>query len=56
MNLPTLQEFRHGVYDRLTRAADALFNTVDALLTETTASSFVDLSLSPFFERRWASL
>jgi len=40
----------------LTRAAGALFNTVDALLTETSASSFVELSLSPFFERGWASL
>jgi hypothetical protein len=40
----------------LTRAADALFNTVDALLTETIATSFVELSLSPFFERGWASL
>jgi DDE superfamily endonuclease len=56
MNLNTLNEFRHEVYGSLTRAAGALFNTVDALLTETSASSFVELSLSPFFERRWASL
>lgn len=56
MNLNTLNEFRHGVYDSLTRAAGALFNTIDALVTEPTASSFIELSLSPFFERRWASL
>src|SRR5436305_3638272 len=56
MNLNTLNEFRHQVYGCFTRAADALFNTVDALLTETTAHHFVDLSLSPFFERQWASL
>ena len=36
--------------------ADALFNTVDALLTETQAHSFPELSLSPLFERRWCSL
>jgi hypothetical protein len=33
-----------------------LFNTVDALLTETQAQSFPELSLSPLFERRWCSL
>ncbi len=56
MNLNTLQGFRHEVYGWFTRAADALFNTVDALLTETNAHSFVELSLSPWFERRWCSL
>jgi len=56
MNLSTLQAFRQGVYASLSRAADALFNTVDALLTESTASNFAELALSPFFTRRWASL
>ena len=56
MNLNTLQQFRHEVYDCFERAADALFNTVDALLTETQAQSFPELSLSPYFERRWCSL
>ncbi len=55
MNLNTLQSFRHEVYRCFTRAADALFNTVDALLTETNAHSFPELSLSPWFERRWCS-
>jgi hypothetical protein len=31
MNLNTLNEFRHAVYDCFERAGDALFNTVDAL-------------------------
>src|SRR5438128_2680518 len=53
MNLNTLQDFRHEVYRCFNRAADALFNTVDALLTETQAHSFPELSLSPLFERRW---
>src|SRR5216684_4020959 len=56
MNLNTLQDFRHEVYDCFERAADALFNSVDALLTETQAQSFPELSLSPWFERRWCSL
>jgi len=56
MNLNTLHEFRHEVYGCLERAADALFNTVDALLTEPQAHSFPELSLSPCFERRWCSL
>jgi hypothetical protein len=56
MNLNTLQDFRHDIYGCFPRAADALFNTVDALLTETQAQSFAELSLSPFFERRWGSL
>ena len=33
-----------------------MFNTVDALASETTASRFAQLSLSPFFEREWPSL
>jgi hypothetical protein len=56
MNLNTLQCFRHEVYDCFERAADALFNSVDALLTETQAHSFPELSLSPCFQRRWCSL
>src|SRR5947209_691499 len=56
MNLTTLKAFRHGVYECFTRAADALFNTVDALATETNAQSFAELSLSPSFERQWPSL
>src|SRR5712692_6079198 len=56
MNLNTLHRFRHEVYGCFTRAADGLFNTVDALLTETQAQSFPELSLSPYFERRWCSL
>src|SRR6266446_7852140 len=56
MHLNTLQRFRHEVYQCFERAADALFNTVDALLTETSAQSFAELALSPNFERRWPSL
>ncbi len=56
MNCNTLKEVRHAMYTCFSRAADALFNTVDALMTETQAHSFPELSQSPFFERRWSSL
>jgi DDE superfamily endonuclease len=56
MHLNTLKEFRHGVYDSFRKANDALFNMVDALLTEDRARSFPELSLSPFYERKWPSL
>src|SRR6266567_8215551 len=56
MNLNTVKEFRHGVYGCFGNAKDALFNLVDALSSEASAHSFPELSLSPFFERTWASL
>jgi len=56
MNLNTLNEFRHEMYYCFGKAKDALFNLVDALSSEAGASSFPELSFSPFFERTWASL
>jgi hypothetical protein len=56
MNLNTLKEFRHEMYTCFGNAKDALFNLVDALSSEAVASSFPELSFSPFFERTWASL
>jgi hypothetical protein len=56
MHLNTLKAFRHEVYGCFDRAKDALFNTVDALLTENRVQSFPELSLSPHFERQWSSL
>jgi hypothetical protein len=56
MDLTTLQQVRQEIYTCFNRARDALFNTVDALIAETQAKSFAELSLSPFFERKWPSL
>ena len=56
MHLNTLKEFRHGVHKSFRKANDALFNLVDALLTEDRARSLPELSLSPFYERKWPSL
>jgi hypothetical protein len=56
LNLARVQTYRHEAYGCFRRAKDALFNTVDALLTEDRAKSFPELSLSPSFERQWPSL
>src|SRR5258706_6806745 len=56
MNLNTLNEFRHAVSGCFKQAGDALFNSVDALSSETAAHSFPELSLSPFFQRKWSSI
>jgi hypothetical protein len=52
----TLTDFRQQIYNCLPKAADALMNTMDALLTENQAQSLPELSLSPFFQRKWHSL
>ncbi len=54
--LAPLGEFRQAVYRCFTRAEDALFETVDALLTEDRARSLVELSQAPGFQRQWPSL
>ena len=33
MNINTLRQFRYDIYDCFERAKDALFNTVDALMS-----------------------
>lgn len=49
--------FRQAVYRQVfTQAADAQFELLEAMLAGAPAPSFVDLSLSPFFRRRWPSL
>ena len=52
MNLNTLKGYRHVVYGCFGQAKDALFNIVDALISEDRAQSLPELSLSPHFERR----
>ena len=56
MDITTLSQIREEIYRSFDRARDALFNTVDALIAETQAKSFAELSLSPFFVRKWPSL
>src|SRR3712207_5617913 len=56
MDYTILQRFRHELYQCFTRAADALFDLVDALLTDPSARSFVELSQAASFQRAWPSL
>jgi hypothetical protein len=56
MDCNTLADFRRTAYACFTRAADALMNLADALLTDTRARSLAELSLSPFFKRQWPSV
>jgi hypothetical protein len=56
MNLNTWKDFRQEMYDCLLKAKDALFKTVDALSTETTAKSLPEVSQSLWFERDWSSI
>jgi hypothetical protein len=56
MDCSTIADFRNCLYACFRNAKDALMNVCDALLTETNARSFAELSLSPFFVRRWSSL
>jgi hypothetical protein len=50
------QTYRDEVYGSFTRGRDALFNLADALLAESQGKSLAQLSLSPFFERKWSSV
>jgi hypothetical protein len=56
MNINILRQYRHDIYDCLLRAKDALFNTVDALMTETQAKSLPEVTQSLWFERHWSSV
>ena len=52
MDNTTLQDIRQQIiYTCFERAGDALFNVVDALVSESQAQSLPELSLSAFFER-----
>jgi hypothetical protein len=51
-----LNQLRQQVYACCERSADALFELMDAVSSEPTARSLAELSLSPFFRRRWASV
>jgi len=54
--LSKLAAFRQSVYQSLTKARDALFELVDAVLTSPGIVSFPELSCAPVFRRQWPSL
>ena len=56
MDCSTLKQFRLGIYNCMSFAKDALMDAGDALLTETRAHTFVQLSLATYHPRSWHSL
>ncbi len=51
-----LEQFRLDLYETLPYRRDTLFDLLDALSSNTTARSVVELSLSPFFRREYSSI
>lgn len=51
-----LQRLRKRAYQLMGNGRDGLFDLMDAVLTSRSVSSFVELSLSPVFQRAWSSL
>jgi hypothetical protein len=57
MDYTILEVYRHNLYHGcFTRAADALFDLADALLTDVLARSFIELSQAASFRRGWPSV
>jgi hypothetical protein len=54
--LNKLISFRQAIYKCFTRAADALFELLDALLCSPGLLSFPELSGAPVFRRQWPSV
>jgi len=51
-----LEEYRQALYDSFGHAADATFELLDALVSQTNARSVVELSLEPVFRREYSSV
>jgi hypothetical protein len=56
METTQLEQFRERLYTSFERRADATMDLVDALSSDTTARSAVELSLNPAFRRGYGSL
>jgi hypothetical protein len=56
MQFNKLIEFRHTLYTCFRKAPDALFEACDALLSDSAAQTFAELSLAACWRRRWPSL
>lgn len=50
-----LKQFRQSTYTLLGKGKDAICDLMDAVLTTPRVKSFVELSLSPVFRRKWSS-
>jgi len=50
-----LKQFRQSAYMLLGKGKDAICDLIDAVLTTPRVKSFVELSLSPVFRRKWSA-
>lgn len=55
MNFEPLRSFRQEVHRLLTKAKDATFELMDAVMTTRHAASLAEFSLSPLFRRQYSS-
>lgn len=51
-----LERMRKRAYQLMGNGRDCLFDLMDAVITSRSITSFVELSLSPIFQRAWCSL
>ena len=56
MNSEALKEFRQAAYELLTKAKDATFELMEAVMTMRNAACLAEFSLSPLFTRQWSSV
>ena len=56
MNFERLKAFRQEAYELLGKAQGATMDMMDAVLVTRSVYSFAELSISPVFRRKWASL
>lgn len=55
-NILQLEQFRRQLYHSFEQRADATMDLIDAIASNTTARSVVELSLDPSFRRRYSSV
>jgi hypothetical protein len=55
MKFERLKQFRQETYSMLGKAKDATFELMDSVMTTRNVSCLAELSLSPFFRRKWSS-
>ena len=56
ISLEQLKQFRRQLYSSFEYRADAIMDLLDALSSNTTAKSTVELSLNPLFRRGYGSI
>ena len=56
MNSEALKKFRQAAYELLTKAKNATFELMDAVMTMRNAACLAEFSLRPLYTRQWSSV